>query len=105
MPNVVPSVASVWYYFREQDFKRIADLYAIVKDPCNRLSETCDLTKLDEAEIAKLGILHLNRGVYEGKRLAARYFVTHELPRIGPLLDLLDSGDTLLRDMDDAWLG
>ncbi|KHD75924.1 acyl-CoA dehydrogenase [Actinoplanes utahensis] len=42
---------------------------------------------------------------YEGKRLAARYFVTHELPRIGPLLDLLDSGDTLLRDMDDAWLG
>ncbi|MEU8656740.1 acyl-CoA dehydrogenase [Actinoplanes philippinensis] len=42
---------------------------------------------------------------YEGKRLAAQYFVTHELPRIGPLLDLLDSGDTLLRDMDDAWLG
>ncbi|MBO3735981.1 acyl-CoA dehydrogenase [Actinoplanes sp. NEAU-H7] len=42
---------------------------------------------------------------YQGKRLAARYFVTHELPRIGPMLDLLDSGDTLLRDMDDAWLG
>jgi Acetyl-CoA dehydrogenase C-terminal like/Acyl-CoA dehydrogenase, C-terminal domain len=42
---------------------------------------------------------------YEGKRLAARYFVTHELPRIGPMLDLLDSRDTLLRDMDDAWLG
>ncbi|MEV0900220.1 acyl-CoA dehydrogenase [Actinoplanes sp. NPDC049802] len=42
---------------------------------------------------------------YEGKRLAARYFVTHELPRIAPMLDLLDSGDTLLRDMDDAWLG
>jgi aminobenzoyl-glutamate utilization protein B len=28
-PNVVPQVAKVWYYFREQDFKRIADLYAI----------------------------------------------------------------------------
>jgi alkylation response protein AidB-like acyl-CoA dehydrogenase len=42
---------------------------------------------------------------YAGKRLAARYFVTHELPRIGPLLDLLDSGDTLLADLDDAWLG
>ncbi len=27
-PNVVPQTASVWYYFREQDFKRIADLYA-----------------------------------------------------------------------------
>jgi hypothetical protein len=42
---------------------------------------------------------------YEGKRLAARYFVTHELPRIGPLLDLLDRRDTLLADLDPAWLG
>ena len=42
---------------------------------------------------------------YDGKRLAARYFITHELPRIGPLLDLLDSGDTLLADLDDACLG
>jgi hypothetical protein len=42
---------------------------------------------------------------YEGKRLAARYFVTHELPRIGPLLDLLDARDTLLADLDDAVLG
>ena len=41
---------------------------------------------------------------YDGKRLAARYFITHELPRIGPLLDLLDSGDTLLATMDDAVL-
>jgi alkylation response protein AidB-like acyl-CoA dehydrogenase len=42
---------------------------------------------------------------YEGKRTAARYFVTHELPRIGPMLDLLDSRDTLLADLDDACLG
>jgi alkylation response protein AidB-like acyl-CoA dehydrogenase len=42
---------------------------------------------------------------YAGKRLAARYFVTHELPRIGPLLDLLDQRDTLLADLDPAWLG
>ncbi|MCR5879135.1 amidohydrolase [Phenylobacterium sp. J367] len=28
-PNVVPERASVWYYFREQDFKGIADLYAV----------------------------------------------------------------------------
>jgi butyryl-CoA dehydrogenase len=42
---------------------------------------------------------------YEGKRLAARYFITHELPRIGPLLDLLDSRDTLFADLDDAHLG
>ncbi|MEV6342284.1 acyl-CoA dehydrogenase [Actinoplanes sp. NPDC051851] len=42
---------------------------------------------------------------YQGKRVAARYFITHELPRINPMLDLLDSGDTLLLDLDDAWLG
>jgi len=42
---------------------------------------------------------------YAGKRLAARYFITHELPRTGPLFDLLDSRDTLLADLDDAWLG
>jgi alkylation response protein AidB-like acyl-CoA dehydrogenase len=42
---------------------------------------------------------------YAGKRLAARYFITHELPRTGPLFDLLDSRDTLLVDLDDAWLG
>jgi aminobenzoyl-glutamate utilization protein B len=28
-PNVVPETASVWYYFREQDFKRIGELYAL----------------------------------------------------------------------------
>ncbi|MFI5888530.1 acyl-CoA dehydrogenase [Actinoplanes sp. NPDC051513] len=42
---------------------------------------------------------------YEGKRLAARYFITHELPRTGPLFDLLDSRDTLMVDLKDAWLG
>jgi aminobenzoyl-glutamate utilization protein B len=26
-PNIVPDVASVWYYFREQDFDKIRDLY------------------------------------------------------------------------------
>ena len=28
-PNVVPERASVWYYFREQDFKRISGLYGV----------------------------------------------------------------------------
>ncbi len=42
---------------------------------------------------------------YQGKRLTAHYFVAHELPRIGPLLDLLDSGDTLFLDLNEAWLG
>ncbi|WP_305788380.1 acyl-CoA dehydrogenase [Symbioplanes lichenis] len=41
---------------------------------------------------------------YAGKRLAARYFFDHELPRVGPWLDLLESGDTLLLDLDDTVL-
>jgi butyryl-CoA dehydrogenase len=41
---------------------------------------------------------------YDGKRLAARYFFSHELPRTGPLFDLLDSRDTLLADLDDELL-
>ncbi|MEI6814748.1 MAG: acyl-CoA dehydrogenase, partial [bacterium] len=41
---------------------------------------------------------------YDGKRLAGRYFFTHELPRTGPMLDLLESGDTLLVDLDDECL-
>ena len=41
---------------------------------------------------------------YDGKRLAARYFFTHELPRTGAWFDLLESGDTLLADLDDECL-
>jgi len=41
---------------------------------------------------------------YDGKRLAARYFFTHELPRTGAWFDLLESGDTLLTDLDEACL-
>jgi hypothetical protein len=41
---------------------------------------------------------------YDGKRLAARYFITHELPRTGYWFDLLESRDTLLVDMDDSSL-
>ena len=55
--------------------------------------------------LSQLGAVSDKTGeFYDGKRLAARYFITHELPRIGPLLDLLDAGDTLLATMDDAVL-
>jgi butyryl-CoA dehydrogenase len=40
---------------------------------------------------------------YAGKLQAARYFLRWELPRIGPMLDLLDSIDTTTLDMRDAW--
>ncbi|QHE67805.1 acyl-CoA dehydrogenase [Rhodococcus sp. WAY2] len=40
---------------------------------------------------------------YEGKRMAARYFYTHELPKVGPQLDLLASGDRTTLDMNPSW--
>ncbi|GAB2620576.1 acyl-CoA dehydrogenase [Paractinoplanes abujensis] len=81
-------------------------------DPTSALANsTAYLEATGHLVIAWLWLSQLNAAAekegpfYDGKRLAARYFITHELPRIGPLLDLLDSGDTLLADLDDAVLG
>ncbi|WP_438871372.1 acyl-CoA dehydrogenase [Paractinoplanes lichenicola] len=81
-------------------------------DPTTALANsTAYLEATGHLVIAWLWLSQLNAAAgregpfYDGKRLAARYFITHELPRIGPLLDLLDSGDTLLADLDDAVLG
>jgi alkylation response protein AidB-like acyl-CoA dehydrogenase len=43
------------------------------------------------------------RDFYLGKLQAARWFLRWELPRTGPMLDLLDSLDTTTLDMRDAW--
>jgi butyryl-CoA dehydrogenase len=40
---------------------------------------------------------------YDGKRAAAEYFFTWELPRTGPQLDLLASLDRTTLDMKDSW--
>ncbi|MFN4011314.1 MAG: acyl-CoA dehydrogenase [Pannonibacter sp.] len=40
---------------------------------------------------------------YDGKRQAARYFFRWELPKIGPMLDLLVSKDDTTLAMQDAW--
>ncbi|WP_067707392.1 acyl-CoA dehydrogenase [Nocardia yamanashiensis] len=40
----------------------------------------------------------------QGKRAAARYFFAWELPKTGPMLDLLDSGDRTTLDLDPSWL-
>jgi hypothetical protein len=40
---------------------------------------------------------------YDGKRAAARYFFCWELPKVGPMLDLLAAADTTALDMRDAW--
>jgi butyryl-CoA dehydrogenase len=41
---------------------------------------------------------------HQGKRAAARFFFSHELPRTGPQFDLLASGDAFLPNLDDTWL-
>lgn len=40
---------------------------------------------------------------YAGKRHAARYFYTYELPKVGPQLDLLARLDRTTLDMNPAW--
>ncbi len=43
------------------------------------------------------------RDFYCGKLQAARYFLRWELPRIGPMLDLLDALDPTALEMRDEW--
>ena len=40
---------------------------------------------------------------YDGKRAAAQYFYRYELPKTGPMLDLLASRDRTTLDMKDEW--
>ncbi|GAA4406047.1 acyl-CoA dehydrogenase [Quisquiliibacterium transsilvanicum] len=40
---------------------------------------------------------------YSGKLQAARFFLRWELPKTGPMIDLLDTADTTTLDMRDAW--
>jgi len=40
---------------------------------------------------------------YDGKRQAGRFFFRWELPKVGPMLDLLASADTTTLEMRDAW--
>jgi butyryl-CoA dehydrogenase len=41
---------------------------------------------------------------YDGKRAAATFFFTRELPKIGPMLELLRAADGLTLDLDPAVL-
>ncbi|MBZ9646887.1 acyl-CoA dehydrogenase [Sphingobium sp. 3R8] len=46
----------------------------------------------------------LSGDFYEGKLQAARYFYSYELPRVGPILDLLAHNDRTPLDTAPAWL-
>ncbi len=41
---------------------------------------------------------------YDGKRAATAYFFSRELPKVGPMLDLLEQADSLLLTLDPACL-
>ncbi|WP_304175987.1 amidohydrolase [Phenylobacterium aquaticum] len=62
-PNVVPGIASVWYYFREQNFQSIRDLYQLG----NKISEAAAMATDTTVEHHVLGYAAPN---YSNKPLA-----------------------------------
>jgi aminobenzoyl-glutamate utilization protein B len=63
-PNVVPSVASVWYYFREQDFERIRKNFEIgneIADGAAKMSGT----KVTRRIVGTAAPRHFNRPIAE----------------------------------------
>jgi aminobenzoyl-glutamate utilization protein B len=63
-PNVVPQTASVWYYFREQDFTRIADLYATG----NKMADGAAMmtgTTVDRRVLGSAAPRHFNKPIAE----------------------------------------
>jgi aminobenzoyl-glutamate utilization protein B len=63
-PNVVPSNAAVWYYFRESDYKHIKEMW----DIGNRMSQAAAMMTDTEVSMRVLGSawpLHMNKSVAE----------------------------------------
>ena len=63
-PNVVPSNAAVWYYFRESDYKHIKEMW----DIGNRMSQAAAMMTDTEVSMRVLGSawpLHMNKAVAE----------------------------------------
>jgi aminobenzoyl-glutamate utilization protein B len=63
-PNVVPQVARVWYYFREQDFKRIADLYAVGNKIADGAAMMTDTT-VERRVLGSAAPRHFNKPIAE----------------------------------------
>ncbi|BBH18646.1 acyl-CoA dehydrogenase [Nocardioides baekrokdamisoli] len=54
--------------------------------------------------LEQLIVAGINEGnFYNGKRQAGRYFFATELPKIGPMMDLIAAGDLTSYEMQDAW--
>jgi aminobenzoyl-glutamate utilization protein B len=63
-PNVVPPVASVWYYFREWDYDRIQELHAIGTKIANAAAQMTDTT-VTERVLGAAWPGHYNRALAE----------------------------------------
>lgn len=63
-PNVVPSVASVWYYFREQDFEKIAKSYEIGNAIAEGAAKMTDTT-VTRRILGTAAPRHFNRPIAE----------------------------------------
>jgi aminobenzoyl-glutamate utilization protein B len=73
-PNVVPGIASVWYYFREQNFKSIRELYELG----NKLSDAAAMATDTTVEHRVLGYAAPN---FSNKPLAEAAYAN--IKRIG----------------------
>jgi len=58
---------------------------------------------LEQSLAASRNFQEADGDFYHGKWQACRYFFLWELPKVGPMLDLLSSIDTTTLDMRDAW--
>jgi hypothetical protein len=58
---------------------------------------------LEQSLAASRNYKEADSDFYHGKWQACRYFFVWELPKVGPMLDLLESIDTTTLDMRDAW--
>jgi len=63
-PNVVPQIAKVWYYFREQDFKRISDLYALGNKMADGAAMMTDTT-VERRILGTAAPRHFNKPIAE----------------------------------------
>ena len=63
-PNVVPSVASVWYYFREQDFDRIRRSFDIGNEIADGAAKMTG-TKVTRRIVGTAAPRHFNRPIAE----------------------------------------
>ena len=55
------------------------------------------------ARAARAGAAGEDADFYDGKLQAARWFLRRELPKVGPMLDAVESADGLALQMRDAW--